>query len=78
MHMGTSFLGLTYDPKILNHGKCSKISNTSLSVLKKMLDRYSQNACQNSKQGSSLIRVCTVCQGLFGSRLVFNILEHLL
>ena len=36
MHIGTSFLGLTYDPKILNHGKCSKISNISLSVLKKI------------------------------------------
>ena len=36
----------------------------------------SQNACQNSKQGS-LIWACTVYLGLFGKQLVFRILEHL-
>ena len=47
----------------------------------------SQNACQNIRWRrpwsacffrSSLIRVCTVCLGLFGRQLVFEILKHLL
>ena len=38
----------------------------------------SQNACQNSKQGSSLIWVCALCLGLFVRQLMFKFLEHLL
>ena len=50
--------------------------------------RYSQNACQKSKQcrprsdcffrNSSSIWVCTVCLGHFARQLVFQILEHLM
>ena len=37
----------------------------------------SQSDSQNSKQGSSLIWVCTVCLGLLGWQVVFEILECL-
>ena len=68
----------------MNYGKCSKIKNTVLLFSNKIL--FSQNTCQNSKQGrpwsdclfrSSLILVCAVCLGHFGRQIVLEILEHL-
>ena len=70
------------------YGKCSKILNTSLSVLKWNISYKgwnSQHACQNSEKGSpwsesflwsSLICIFTIYLGPFCMQLVFKILEH--
>ena len=62
----------------------AKISNTfllflfSCEIVSYMYRGWnSQNACEMSKQGRSLIWVCAVCLGLFSKRLVFEIFEHL-
>ena len=72
------------------YGKCSKISKTFLvpSSNKTLVIRAGihkmANAGQNSKQGrprsdcffiSSIIWVCTVCLGIFGRQLVFEIIR---
>ena len=65
------------------YGKYPKISNTFLYLFFKYNVAFqgwnSQNDGQNSKQGRhrSDCFFCTVCLGLYGGQLVFEILEHL-
>ena len=82
MRFGCSY-GFGSDSVYMGNGsKCFKITSTfSLSIFKEnggYQGLNSQNACQNSKQGSSLIWVCAVSEELLGRQVVFKIFEHLL